>query len=90
MNSTTETADPAMVRWAAEQVIRQHSETAERMDEGAIPLRQTGVPSRASGGCAQCDGSDPACRMLVWARAELAALAGPESHSTPGDPRREG
>ena len=66
--------DPAAVRWAAEQVLRQHTEHAERIDDGAIPLRQTSVPARAVGRCAQCDGGDPDCRLLVWARAELAAL----------------
>jgi hypothetical protein len=67
-------ADPALTRWVAEQVLRQHAEQPARIDEGAIPLRQTDVASRASGRCAQCDGSDRDCRMLVWARAEKALL----------------
>lgn len=64
--------DPAAVAWAARQVIRQHTEQPERINEGAIPLRQTGVPSRASGRCAHCT-DDGGCRMLVWAETELAA-----------------
>ncbi|MDQ7910269.1 hypothetical protein RB614_37825 [Phytohabitans sp. ZYX-F-186] len=74
-------ADPALTRWLARQIVRQHTEKPERIDEGAIPLRQLDIASRASG-CAQCgDGNDPTCWMLGWARAELA--------QKPGDPRRD-
>lgn len=62
--------------WAARQVIRQHTEQAEQIPDGTMPFRRDEVPSRASGRCAQCDGDDPDCRMLVWARAELAVAQG--------------
>lgn len=66
--------NPADVRWAAEQVIRQHTERAERIDEGAIPFRVDGVPARAAGRCQHC--GDEGCRMLTWAESEIAALRG--------------
>lgn len=70
----TADVDPGDRQWAARQVIRQHTEQPERIDEGAIPLRQTAIPSRASGRCAHCTDAGE-CRMLVWAEAELGAAS---------------
>jgi hypothetical protein len=64
------------VLWAAQQVIRQHTEVP-RVVVGSDPATQTPQRQilRKAGGCAQCDGHDPDCRMWVWARAEQRAAS---------------
>jgi hypothetical protein len=64
------------VLWAARQVIRQHTE-ASPVAVGTDPVTKAAERQvlRASGRCAQCDGRDPDCRMLVWARTEERAAS---------------
>lgn len=59
--------------WVARQVIRQHELEPVQSHEGRAPADQWTYPAGAAGRCAQCPGDDAECRMLVWARAELAA-----------------
>jgi hypothetical protein len=53
--------DPAHVRWAAQQVVRQHEEGPD--------------DDRATGRCAQCPEDDSECPLLAWAKAVLAVPA---------------
>lgn len=61
------------VLWAARQVLRQHTEQPEQVGDTDPATGRLWQPSpHTAGRCAQCDGGDPNCRLLVWARAELA------------------
>lgn len=50
---------PDLVRWAAEQTIRQHTEPDN--------------PDRATGRCARCPDTDAGCALLAWAHAVAAS-----------------
>lgn len=70
---TTTVASPAAVLWAAAQVLRQHSQEPAQDHEGRAAGDRWTYPATAAGRCAQCDGTNPACRMLTWALAERRA-----------------
>lgn len=58
---TTAAPSRTTIMWAAQQIVRQHHESAE--------------PDRATGTCAQCN--EHGCSMLTWAKGVLSPdLAG--------------
>jgi len=56
---------PAVVRWAAEQIIRMHAEAPPHTIEPGADVPQ----------CGRCQ-PDRTCALLAWARAVLVAVEG--------------